>query len=261
MSILLEALKKSEQQRQLGDTPTISTPVETFTGDRDDLQHWIPLSLMALSVIILAWFGWQQYQGPRGTAAAPEPARQIAGVPAGERAPSGESAAVTDRGTPSLDDGSKAAPATSGEKERTPVEAFQAPQQEQQIAADPVPQEAPPGGSESTQEAPPPDAGSGQFAEEAVSESAAPPEPRSRVQPHESEPISYWELPQGVRDDLPEIRITVLVYAEKPEDRFLLMSGKRLLENEEVEGGLVLQEIRREGAVFKYRKYRFLVKG
>jgi general secretion pathway protein B len=81
------------------------------------------------------------------------------------------------------------------------------------------------------------------------------------LEPHVSEPISYWELPQGIRDDLPEIRITVLVYAEQPNDRFLLSNGQRLVEKDQLDGGLVLDEIRKDGAVFLYRNYRFLVKG
>ena len=83
----------------------------------------------------------------------------------------------------------------------------------------------------------------------------------SKLEPHIAEPISYWELPQGVRDGLPEIKISVLVYSEKPEDRFLLTNGQRLAEKDSLESGLVLDEIRRDGAVFLYRKYRFLVKG
>ena len=81
------------------------------------------------------------------------------------------------------------------------------------------------------------------------------------LKPHIAEPISYWELPQGVRDTLPEIKITVLVFAEEPENRFLLTNGQRLVEKDELDDGLVLDEIRRDGAIFMYRKYRFLVKG
>ena len=80
-------------------------------------------------------------------------------------------------------------------------------------------------------------------------------------QPHQSEPISFWQLPQAMRDGLPEFKINVLVYAEKPEDRFLLINGQRLVEKEELTAGVVLDEIRRDGAVFRYRNYRFLVKG
>ena len=73
--------------------------------------------------------------------------------------------------------------------------------------------------------------------------------------------MSYWALPQGVRDSLPEFRISVLVFADKPEDRFLLINGTRLKEQEELQSGVVLDEIRREGAVFRARNYRFLVSG
>ena len=67
-------------------------------------------------------------------------------------------------------------------------------------------------------------------------------------------------MPQDVRDSLPDLHITVLVYAEEPSERFVLIGGKRVVEKEEVEQGVVLEEIRREGVGFQYRKYRFLVK-
>ena len=81
------------------------------------------------------------------------------------------------------------------------------------------------------------------------------------MQPYIAEPVSYWELPQGVRDNLPDFKITVLVYAEKPGDRFLLLNGQRMAEKDELQSDLTLLEIRRDGAVFQYRNYRFLVKG
>ena len=64
MSILLDALKKSEKQRQLGKTPTIHTPVEAPGDKRDTEQQWIPMSMLALSAVAIAWFGWQQFREP-----------------------------------------------------------------------------------------------------------------------------------------------------------------------------------------------------
>jgi general secretion pathway protein B len=83
----------------------------------------------------------------------------------------------------------------------------------------------------------------------------------AQADPKTTEPISYWELPQGIRDSLPDLRITVLVYAESPENRFVLVGGQRLAEKDPYQEGVVLEEIRREGAVFLYRNYRFLVEG
>jgi general secretion pathway protein B len=68
-------------------------------------------------------------------------------------------------------------------------------------------------------------------------------------------------LPQNVRDDMPDLHISVLVYAERPEDRFVLINGQRVVEREVVDHGVVLEEIRRNGAVFQYRTYRFMVEG
>ena len=86
-------------------------------------------------------------------------------------------------------------------------------------------------------------------------------ESSSRVEPHAAEPISFWQMPQSLRDGMPEFKISVLVYAENPKDRFLLINGQRLLEKEELDSGVVLDEIRPDRAVFHYRKYKFFVKG
>jgi len=275
MSILLEALKKSEEQRRLGTTPTLQTSVEAAAAEQDSLQHWLPLLLTAVSVIAVAWLGWQQYRPPE--AAVVVTPGSLPQPPAAEQrmsqAAPGAGPAATAAGD-AADAGERLAPA-SRDQGRTPVETFRAGENTAPATANTA-EEAP---------ATPGQPGELGSALQAEAESAEPvgdrgaPErdvkkPDSAVvadrsgtaaqpqaQPHESEPISYWELPQNVRDTLPEFKISVLVYAERAEDRFLLMGGQRLVEKDAVDGGLVLEEIRREGAVFRYRKYRFLVKG
>ena len=83
--------------------------------------------------------------------------------------------------------------------------------------------------------------------------------PPEEYHPGEPAPISYWELPDAVRADIPEIKFSVLVYALKPADRFVLINGQRLGEGDTAQPGLVLKEIRRDGVVFSYRLYQFLV--
>jgi general secretion pathway protein B len=262
MSILLEALKKSEQQRQLGQTPTLQTGIEGLPS-QVTLNHWIPLSLLALSACVMIWFGWLQFRQP-------EPGY----------VPEGEAAVVQTR---------------EETQARTPTEKFKADGKKEialvahaRVAVEEDDSEKArlnKSFNEFTAEIPAADtavqAGDSAAAEELPSQAAAGPEVvkavsgrpgsepgasmsepgESRLQPHISEPISYWELPQGVRDNLPEIKITVLVYAEEPDDRFVLTNGQRLAEKDELQSGLVLDEIRRDGAIFLYRKYRFLVKG
>ena len=280
MSILLDALKKSEEQRQLGKSPSIhgGAPVSSASGDSSG--RWVPVALVTLSVAAMTWFGWQQMREPEGLATRSE-SGVVAQEPGAEEKNGSNSGAPAKTVPPSV--GRRLPP--SATPNRTLVESFPsgnkgvegvtvmppgdesaAPDSRRQVSEsfrnfqgepsnepEPVPQE------ELAANAP--DAAQ-------VSEEAAPPQPRaSRTQtvsesaPGEMEPISYWQLPQGIRDDMPEIKITVLVFADKPEDRFLLVNGERLVEKDEIPGGVVLDEIRRDGAVFQYRKYRFLVKG
>jgi general secretion pathway protein B len=247
MSILLEALKKSEQSRQLGETPTLRTPVDGPPPPDESSGKLVPLLLIILSATVMAWFGWQQFsmpepadmvaepmvaseleqQEPEGTEAVARQPRTLTEVYQGQAKPRRKTAPDEPR-------------RKAGEKQRLKqsfdsFEAEQGSEPESAEVADTADQES------------------------AVAISDNDPEPG--LTPHIAEPISYWELPQGVRDTMPEIRITVLVFAEEPGDRFLLSNGQRLVEKDEVESGLVLDEIRRDGAIFKYRKYRFLVKG
>ena len=272
MSILLEALKKSEEQRQLGETPTIHSHVESQPVDRDSLHHWIPLSLMALSIIVIAWLGWQQFRKPEPASPASSPATLS---DSGETAAGQNTAAESSNGPDAAD----VAPTPASQGPRTPVESFQAATAGVQAESDPPAQLQPQPASDeqaarlsqSLSESASEDSGAVEkpppkpvVAETPTAAVSPPPEPQprpSRAEPRQPEPISYWELPQGVRDTFSEIRITVLVYSENASERFVLINGQRLVEKDELQGGIVLDEIRRGGAVFLYRKYRFLVKG
>lgn len=260
MSILLDALKKSEEQRRLGQTPSIHSPGSEPPGNLNHGQQWIPLSLMAAGAIAMAWIGWQQYRPPAGPEDGASPA-QAQVQPQGEAREEGgrENAAEPElpeaAGGPSAERPADAVVARRpGVSRRTPVEGFQPEPESLQSVTIVPPTEAVDSPTRR------PDASAATAPDLASTEGDAEPR-RSRAETHIAEPISYWELPQGVRDGLPEMRITVLVYAERPEDRFVLIGGKRVVEKDEYDSGVVLDEIRRDGAVFQYRTYRFLVKG
>ncbi len=77
---------------------------------------------------------------------------------------------------------------------------------------------------------------------------------------HIPQAISYWELPDAIRAEVPEIKFSVLVYNNDPAQRFVLVDGQRLGEGDDAQPGLVVEEIRRDGVIFSYRLYKFLVK-
>ncbi|MBT8049527.1 MAG: GspB domain-containing protein [Xanthomonadales bacterium] len=254
MSILLDALKKSEQQRQLGQTPTLQTNLPDQDSDNGVFGHWIPLSLVGLSVIVMAWFGWQQLRAPAVLDNISEPV--VAVQPEEAQAAPAER---TDRArtmTESLEDRAGAGSAISdNDRSRLSRSVSQFKAEDNQPEPGPSENEAPLTAAAGT-----PSAEAPTRAAPDTSPKRPPASRRSALEPHVAEPISYWELPQGIRDNLPEIQISVLVYSERPADRFVLGNGQRLTEQDELQSGLVLDEIRRDGAVFLYRNYRFLVR-
>lgn len=258
MSILLDALKKSERQRQLGQTPTLQTLSAEQPQASESFSHWVPLSMLLISVCVMSWFGWQQLRPPV-TAILPS-----------------EGVADTQPARPEMSPGEESGPRTLTESYR-PDDTKPGGVDESQQGSDVANEENRARLSRSVSEFTSAESGpevavqTRDPANEAAP--ATPPpadiEPATRqetsrnqpVKPHVSEPVSFWELPQGVRDTLPEIKITVLVFSDQQEDRFILTNGQRLVEKDELQSGLVLDEIRRDGAVFLYRNYRFLVKG
>jgi general secretion pathway protein B len=281
MSILLDALKKSEEQRQLGSTPTIHSATAGSPGGAASELQWLPLSMMAFSAIVMAWIGWNQYTEPPGfeavdtvsvtAEASAEPAIASRSPGDGEQA----SAAATGNGMQSPDPAtpaySKAAPSdkppglavlTPQQDQPTPDERERLKESFSNYTAEETEMVEEPDSSGETAGSETIDAEAVDELDQQVSQLAADTESADEpLETHVPEPISFWELPQSVRDTLPEIKITVLVYAEEPADRFLLVNGKRLGEKEALGNGVELEEIRREGAVFLYRKYRFLMKG
>jgi general secretion pathway protein B len=257
MSIILEALKKSERSRRLGETPTLGTSVESSASTSEPSANLVPLLMVAISAIVMGWFGWQQFS-------VPEPLVDTTGEPA--VISQGETPVAE---TPEV---AKPKPRTMTEVFRTQSKRRAKPKTEEPAASTDEKQRLKQSFDNfaSEQENEPleilPETSITNSDSEGDGSQAATQELQGQgesaeMKPHITEPISYWELPQSIRESLPEIRITVLVFAENPEDRFLLNDGQRLVEQDELDDGLVLDEIRRDGAVFKFRKYRFLVKG
>lgn len=290
MSILLDALKRSEKQRQLGKVPGIHDPVSDETAQRARGKRWIALTLLAMGAIAVIWFGWQKLHSPQptqgpaadGALLAVEPAAPDSdaggadGALPGEqtRAESASGRARTQRspvatlppddtgptaavvGSPGEVPGSDPDSEADSEPRKSRVNqsftAFQAAQQTADAQEKPEAAER----QQSSASVKPDDGKTAAPPKQAANQPRPP-----AAEPRVTEPISFWELPQGIRDDLPDLRIMVLVYAESPQDRFVLVGGQRLVEQDQYQDGVVLEEIRREGAVFLYRNYRFLVKG
>ncbi|MCG7872881.1 MAG: general secretion pathway protein GspB [Candidatus Thiodiazotropha lotti] len=62
-----------------------------------------------------------------------------------------------------------------------------------------------------------------------------------------------WELPQGLRDELQQLKISIHVYHKEPERRFVLINMRRYGEGDKLRGtDYLLKQIEREGVVVDY---------
>lgn len=260
MSILLEALRKSEKNQHVHEAPTIHS--DDPSGTLSESLPTGPLALLLIVALFLSgWFVWRQYQPPAGSYQPPVTlgADKVQAV--------SEPVAVesqVDQVVPSEPEANN-----SAGQIRTPVESYQPPASNATPTA--TGGEKPPLTSARDEAA-----GTlasrpvrserkdsaglpGSATEPAVKNQPAETEPE-RYHPGEPAPLGYWDLPDSVRSEVPEIKFSVLVYAAEPADRFVLINGQRLAEGDSAQPGLVVEEIQREGVLFSYRLYRFLVK-
>jgi len=263
MSIILNALKKSEAQRRLGKAPTLAeTAAITNFEEKPRRRSWPWLVLALVIVLTAGWFardllprgnklppGSDQQEQAASTSASDDPVRE---VPATQPAP-----AVVETREQSLEELAReareqfynpkpASPSQSADDRTTnnfstPVESYTAPATDNAVADE--------SGTSSPGNTP---AGTAGF-------NGIRPEPVTGRVPVGTEPLSIYEIPREIRRSLPEIKITLQVYAEVPENRFAQVNGIRMFEGNELSSGLVLVEIRKRGLVFTYRDYRFIV--
>ena len=244
MSILLEALRKSEKNQNPPEAPDIHSDDDS-SRHMDSIQTGPLAILLVLALFISGWFVWNQYQPPEGLYKPPV-------TLAANNTGSGDAAAA-DKAVTAVQDTQSQPPAARPSKPegrpRTPVESYQ--EAITNISkAKPVTSKQPAPAKKGPVLTPQAEATKSQPEVASTSD---------KFRPEELAPITYWELPDSIRDDVPEIKFSVLVYAKQPDDRFVLINGQRLGEGDIVQPGLEVKEIRRDGVVFSYRLYQFLV--
>jgi len=256
MSILLDALRKSEAQRQLGSAPTLQTPMGSDALSTGGNKVWIPATMSLLAAAIIAWIGLEQFHraAPPAGKSASAVITSAQDVPAESPAPKQQERAKRSARTPVMDYAAAIPPPVSGRTRPEHSAEIPAPTDatdHRLAAAKPAPEEESP----ATRASSVPASRTARHRNSGIRG-----KPTERQEPYNPPFISYWQVPQSVREGMPELHITVLVYAQKPEDRFLLINGQRLREKEQLAEGLVLEEIQREKAIFSYGGYRFYVK-
>jgi general secretion pathway protein B len=276
MSILLDALRKSENSQKPVEPPNIHSN-DLHMAEPANINKGLMAILLLVALLLIGWLVWRQYQPDTAVYRPPVelPAGRVAKAP------------TTPESQPSEEQQVEPKPAVTGNtRARTPVESYQPSAEERAIQQqaktnaaaekraaarqEAARKNAPPPAAKLSENttAPPSSSGANEPAAKTVvktstSEPADKKTGKTRAkesyQSPEPQPISYWELPDEIREAVPEIKFSVLVYADQPTNRFVLVNGERYVEGDSPTPGLVLEEIRRDGVVFSYRLYRFFV--
>ena len=285
MSLLLDALKKSEAQRRRGTTPTIDLTRTPPSGrPRRTASRWLFVALAGVLLVAAAPWLWPRVSdwiearresagesGPlaevtnaAGAAAGPEsaPPAEVQAEPVGAQAvPAPVAGAGSPRRLAAADGASPASAATGGgsdpDSDRTGSESGAGSGSEEPKTADAA---SSPAAETSMQEL----RRTMQARQQQARASQTEPEQRSEPERQQvNEPaenfIRPWELPQDRRAEFPALKLTVHFYAEREAERFVLINGERYREGQRVGPGTRLVEIRQRGAVVEFGSYRVLI--
>jgi general secretion pathway protein B len=273
MSYILEALKKSQAERQLGALPTIHAPSlhgEVAAAPGAAWKKPLPLAVMAMAAVIVALLAlvWRQ---PATTAAPVGAASSATPAAAGAVGAPVAAATATASIAPAVaEHAGLAAPATAGAP--NPGLAASAPAVAvPSAAAQPV--AMPPPAIEAVEtlkplktaaapasaERPEPARKPAPLASAADGAHAQPSPPAAAPAAPDDAAPSVRELPEPIQRAIPPIAVGGYIYSKNPADRLLLIDKVLRHEGEEVAAGLVLEKLLPKAAVFNYKGYRYRV--
>jgi len=238
MSYILDALKKSEQQRQRGAAPSLLAAPATDAAPR---QRAMLLYGLAAAVLLLAGIAIGVLRPWQAEVPALQPVavkRPEAAVPATPPAPVPALVEMTkdaERQAPVPARAAQPAPPPPGDSLKAQLPAPATPAQSVPSKSATTPEDRAPAPAPET----PAGAGPG---------GAAPERP----------PMTFAELPLSIQQDIPKLSILFHVYSGNPGGRLVGINDRMLREGDSVAPGLVLEQITPDGMILAYKGYRFL---
>jgi general secretion pathway protein B len=257
MSFILDALRRSEHERQrqtgpaLADAP-VATPKARTNPWATAAIALLIVNLVAVGLLLLARSNREQAASVAPAAAtpvaqAPQPAT-AAPITAAPPVPPGPDMTSAARTPPMLTPAGPASPAPG----RNPLE-LEVVDDVPAVASETVARAArPPPGPPAVARAP---GGGGTVVYQSLQEAGAV-SPRAPETPHGNLPTAE-EL--TARGGLPELKLDLHVYSTKPSERFVFINGSRYREGDTTREGAQVEEISREGVVMSLRGNRFLL--
>jgi general secretion pathway protein B len=236
MSYILEALKKSEQQREIGRVPGITSVHENTAKSVTRKWLWLIVAVLLLNAGLLVFLLW------------PEPEPESATL----SAPARESVQVR-RDRPAVEPLVSQPPPLEKPVAGVPQSAGMASVPEPAAAEAPAPEPV------KTAPAPKP------VVQEPVMAAAALPVQPQLVQPPRPpvkatpSALPVWpQIPTHLFQQLSaNLRLDVHVFSDQPQKRFVLINMKKYKQGEKLQEGPQLDEITPEGAILSFHGQRF----
>ena len=261
MSLILEALRKSEAERQRGRAPGLFVEQRPVRSRERTVPAWAWGLGAVLVIVLLAW-GWRESQRPVAVtlpAMAPDTVVEAAPTDIAERMDG--DAAATDGLAPII-----LTPRPEAERTAAAARSEASP-----VAMPSQPTTPPPADArtDAAAAASPPRAApvtsaevaSGAMAAPKPGTLAGPPVVTSAPTPSDAPaPLpGLGTLAAADRATLPPLKLSMHVYAPEPAQRFVILDGQRLGEGASPAAGVVLEEIRRDGLVLSVNGQRLLL--
>lgn len=219
MSFILDALRKSEHERQRSTVPGLSqVPLATPAAQ---LPRWtlVVIGLLAAAVLVLGAAWWQSSREPATIAVA---------------------------ATPMIERRVELPPPVATSPPQPPRPFITAPAEQTRGTALAAAADA--GSADEADDAP-------RFAEPDFAARGTEPAPAARDEP--ALPSAAALIADGVV--LPPLRLELHAFAEQPRDRFVFINGRKYLEGERIVEGPQIVSIERRGAVLSHAGHRFLL--
>ncbi|MFA7269724.1 MAG: general secretion pathway protein GspB [Sterolibacterium sp.] len=233
MSFILDALRKSDQQRQHSATPTLMTaPQATVETSKPAALWWYGL-LAAVLVGAGVLIGWLHRGQSEPTVAT------VPNVPpSAARPPEASAQKFTAAPLPALPETVRKAESQPPAREATAVVA---------TAERPATIETKPEKPAKPVSASP----------AASSQAPAPKQEEHASAVPDAGVIAAAELPPAIQQELPKLAILAHSYSSKPKARFVYINDRMVHEEESPAPGLKLEQITPDGMIFSYKGYRF----
>lgn len=238
MSYILDALKKSEQERGHGNIPGVQTVHTSSLSYKNSKTVWPYVLIAAVVLNLAAIIFFFVYQDRNFTDDNHRDASHSNGI----NSAASNTASVPQQTVPASTavSGNRATPATDT---AATIKATVAPGpgvREVNIAAT----------ADSAQPEP-------TTFNDTPASTARPAPSRWQAPIQDEEAIEFHELPESIKQQLPAIIVSAHVYSSNPQQRSIVINNNFLEEGEYVMDGLVLEEITADGAILLFQGERF----